>query len=205
MARVLTQQARIRTNPTRDSVCSIQVEAVTFAKLWAAYPGGHPYVDANGKTPAGYENQCAINLSAAIHGAGIEMRSFQGATVTLPSGRRAATSASQLAAWLRRQPFCGLPQAPENVAGDKWQSKIKGRTGIVYFEHYWARNEAEKAAGKPTGDHIDLWNGTRLTAVGWEFFSAFGRRLGINAIGAGTDWGYSDVRKARAILFWEVK
>jgi hypothetical protein len=205
MTRALTQQARVRTNTTRDSVCSISVPAVTFAQLWAAYPGGHPYVDANGKTPAGYENQCAINLSAAIHGAGIEMKSFRGATVTLLNGRRAATSASQLANWLKQQPFCGLPMAPENVAGDGWQDKIKGRTGIVYFEDYWARNEQEKAANRPTGDHIDLWNGARLTAVGWEFFSAWGRRIGVNSFMPGTDRGYSDVRKATAILFWEVK
>jgi hypothetical protein len=205
MTRTLTQQARVRTNTTKDSVCSIQVEAVTFAKLWAAYPGGHPYVDANGKTPPGYENQCAINLSAAIHGAGVEMKSFRGATVTLPSGRRAATSASQLAAWLKLQPFCGLPKEPENVTGADWQDKIKGRTGIVFFEHYWWRNDAEKAADKPTGDHIDLWNGSRITAHGWEFFSAFGRRFGLNSWQPGTPWGFSDVRKAKMILFWEVK
>jgi len=86
MTRTLTQQARVRTNTTKDSVRSIQVEAVTFAKLWAVSPGGHPYVDANGKTPPGYENQCAINLSAAIHGAGVEMKSFRGVAVTLRKG-----------------------------------------------------------------------------------------------------------------------
>lgn len=205
MTRTLTQQARVRTNTVKDSVCSIQVEAVTFAKLWAAYPSGHPYVDGNGKTPAGYENQCAIKLSAAIHGGGIEMKSFRGAAVTLPNGRKAATAASQLASWLKQQPFCGLPKEPENVTGSDWQDKIRGRTGIVYFEDYWTRNPAEKAADKPTGDHIDLWNGSRITAYGWEFFSAFGRRIGFNSWQPGTPWGFSDVRKAKAILFWEIK
>jgi hypothetical protein len=205
MTRALTQQARVRTNTTKDSVCSVQVEAVTFAKLWASYPGGHPYVDANGKTPAGYENQCAINLSAAIHGAGVEMKSFKGATVTLPNGRKAATSASQLADWLKLQPFCGLPQRPEDVAGSDWQGKIRGRTGIVFFSHYWWRDAAEKAADRPTGDHIDLWNGSRITGVGVHFFSAWGRRFGFPAIGAGTDWGYSDVGRSKVIQFWEVK
>lgn len=205
MTRTLTQQARVRTNTTKDSVCAIGVPVVAFAQLWASYPGGHPYVDGNGKTPPGYDNQCAINLSVAIHGAGVEMLSFRGATVTLPGGRRAATSASQLADWLRQQPFCGLPKAPENVAGNDWQDKIKGRTGIVFFGHYWWRNDAEKAADRPTGDHIDLWNGSRLTAVRWEFFSAWGRRFGFNSWQPGTAWGFSDVRKAKTILFWEVK
>lgn len=204
MGKTLAQQVRVRTNMVRDSVCSIHVEAVTFAKLWTAYPGGHPYVDPSGRTPNGYENQCAINLSAAIHGAGVEMRSFRGATVTLSTGRKAATSASQLAAWLKQQPFCGLPIAPGDVTGEDWQDRIKGRTGIVYFEDYWARNAGEKSTNRPTGDHIDLWNGSRLTAVGWAFFSAWGRRLGVHSFLPGTERGYSDVRRARSILFWEV-
>jgi hypothetical protein len=205
MTRALTQQARVRTNTTQGSVCNIQVEAVTFAKLWAAYPSGHPYVDPRtGKPPPGYDNQCAINISVAIHGVGVEMKSFKGAFVIV-NGYRAASVASQLAAWLKLQPFCGLPPAPENVTGLDWQHKIRGRTGIVYFEDYWARNEKEKSTHKPTGDHVDLWNGSRMTAAGAHFFSAWGRRLGFPAIGAGTDWGYSDVGQSKLILFWEVK
>ena len=56
-----------------------------------------------------------------------------------------------------------------------------------------------------TGDHIDLWNGSRLTATGWNFLSTLGRRIGINEVLPGTDLGYSDVRNATEILFWEVK
>lgn len=202
MSGALVQQARVRTNTTKDSVCAIDVPAVTFAKLWESYPSGHPYLNpATGKPPPGYENQCAIKVSMAIHGAGIEMKSFRGAAVKV-NRLPAASLAVQLAAWLKLQPFCGLPMQPENVTGPNWQGKIRGRTGIVYFENYWRRAGETRIA---TGDHIDLWNGSRLTATGWSFFSTIGRRMGLNELGAGTDWGYSDVGKSTAILFWEIK
>lgn len=204
-SKTLIQQTRIRTNTTKDSVCSVHVEIVAFAKLWAAYPGGHPYVDPKtGKPPPGYDNQCAIKVSVAIHGVGVQMKSFRGAAVKV-NGLPVASLASQLAEWLKLQPFCGLPMKPENVTGPNWQEKIRHRTGIVYFANYWARNAREASDDKPTGDHIDLWNGSRLTATGMSFFSTLGRRLGLNSLGAGTDWGYSDLGQSTEILFWELR
>lgn len=205
MGSALIQKARVRTNTTKESVCSVQVQAAEFANLWASYPSAYPYVDPKtGKPPPGYENQCAIKVSVAIHGVGVEMKSFRGAAERV-GGLPAALLASQLAAWLKQQPFCGLPKAPENVTGADWQDKIRSRTGIVYFADYWTRNAKEKASGRPTGDHIDLWNGSRLTATGRSFFSTMGRRLGLGSFGAGTSWGYSDLGRSSEILFWEIK
>jgi hypothetical protein len=205
MGSALVQKTRIRTNTTKDSVCSVTVEAVNFATLWKAYPSSAPFVDPQtGKPPPGYENQCAIKVSVALHGAGVAMKSFRGAIVTV-NGLRSAILADQMSTWLKKQPFCGLPMWPEKVTGEHWQDKIKGRTGIVYFANYWARNAGEKSAMRPTGDHIDLWNGSRLTATGMSFISTMGRRFGLSSIGAGTSWGYSDLGKSTEILFWEVK
>jgi hypothetical protein len=204
MADRLKQKARIRTNTVKESVCSVEVEPVKFAKLWDSYPGGHPYVDAKtGKPPPGYENQCAIKVSIAIHSVGVEMKSFRGAAVKM-NGLTTAVGAAQLADWLKVQPFCGLPMWPEKATGADWQDKIRDKTGIVYFADYWARRG--ESAVRPTGDHIDLWNGSRLTASGMSFFSTFGRRLGITTARLpGTDWSYSDLGKSSEILFWEIK
>lgn len=68
--------------------------------------------------------------------------------------------------------------------------------------NYWRRSGETSTA---TGDHIDLWSGSRLTATGLSFLSTFGRRPGISTIGAGTSWGYSDLGKSTEILFWEIK
>lgn len=198
----IRQQARVRTNTTKDSICTLKVEPVTFARLWAAYPAGHPYVDPRtGKPPAGYENQCAIKVCVAIHGAGIEMKSFRGAAVKM-NGLTTAIVAAQLAAWLKLQPFCGLPQAPENITGKGWEARIQSRTGIVYFENYWRRSGETTTA---TGDHVDLWNGSRLTANAPNLV----RRLGITSIqwlpGPLASYNFSDLGNSTTILFWEVK
>lgn len=109
MGSALAQKARVRTNSKKDLVCSVNVQAAEFATLWASYPGGLPFVDPKtGKPPPGYENQCAIKVSVAIHGVGVEMKSFRGAAESV-NGLPAALLASQLAAWLKQQPFCGCP------------------------------------------------------------------------------------------------
>lgn len=214
MGKAIVQRAVVRTNSIKDSVCTIQVEALKFKNLWASYPSSPPYIDPKtGKPPAGYSNQCAIKVSVAIHGAGIEMKSFtpkvigvdakQFGMVTI-DGKNTATLASQLATWLKLQPFCGLPQKPENITGADWDKKVNGRTGIVYFSDYWMR-ETDRA-GQPTGDHIDLWNGNRLTASGFlGTLATTARFLGQRSFLPGTDWGYSDLGTSKNILFWEVK
>jgi hypothetical protein len=198
----LVQQNRVRTNTTKDSVCSIKVDPVTFSKLWESYPGGHPYSDSKtGKPPKGYENQCAIKVSKAIHGAGIQMKSFNGASVTMDD-LKTAVVATQLADWLKLQPFCGLPKEPENITGKEWESKIKSRSGIIYFENYWHRQGETKVA---TGDHIDLWNGSKLTPNAVNNV----RRLGLNSVQwlpwPLDDLNFSDLGNSTKILFWEVK
>jgi hypothetical protein len=201
----LQQRATITTNKTPGSVCTVNVPVVTFATLWAGYPSSPPYVDPKtGKPPPGYSNQCAIKISASVHAAGVEMKSFKGRSKIVLNGKNAAGLAEELAAWLKTQPFCGLPTKPEAVTGADWQTKIKGRTGIVYFADYWKRNTDAKE--RPTGDHIDLWNGSRLTASGLlGTLTTMARFLGQRSIGAGTDWGYSDLGTSREILFWEVR
>ena len=204
----LKQEAKVQTNATKDSVCSVNVPAVRFFDLWANYVSGSPYNDTSGE----YKNQCAIRMSATFHKIGIEMKSFSERTVKpaagkksigriLLDGKASATRAPELAEWLKLVPFCGLPQKPENITGKNWEAKVKGRTGIIMFDGYWMR-EGE-AAAVASGGHIDLWNGSRLTnngALGTvETFLRF--TLGVNSLPG----LYSDLRNSKTILFFEVQ
>ncbi|MBX9428833.1 MULTISPECIES: type VI secretion system amidase effector protein Tae4 [Ralstonia solanacearum species complex] len=208
----LKQKAQVRTNTTKDSVCRIDVPAVKFADLWANYVTGDPYRDPKtGKVPPGFGNQCAIRMSATLHQVGIEMKSFTPANVTvkpgsqfgriLLDGKYTAVLADQLGSWLSRQPFCGLPPKPENITGADWQSKIKGRTGIIMFDGYWTRDG--ESAVSASGGHIDLWNGSRLTnngALGTvETFMRFS--VGMNSLRG----LWSDLGKSKTILFFEMQ
>jgi len=215
MTKTLVQQAKVRTNTVKDSVCKIDVPAVKFSDLWDNYVTGAPYKPAEGDK-GDYSNQCALRMSATFHKEGIKMLSFSQKTVkpmlgtqvlgrVMMNGSPAAVRAYELGEWLKLQPFCGLPKQPENITGKDWESKVKGRTGIIMFHAYWTRTG--EAPASASGGHIDLWNGQRLTVSGAEgLIAVLGRRVGISSAHIpGTSIGYSDLSNAKLILFWEVK
>ncbi|MCM3604093.1 type VI secretion system amidase effector protein Tae4 [Cupriavidus pauculus] len=201
MTKTLVQQAKVRTNTVKDSVCKINVPAVKFADLWDNYVTGDPYNDPTGE----YENQCAIRMSATFHKVGIEMKSFSEKTIKpmpgkktigriLLNGKATATRAQELAEWLKLQPFCGLPKQPENITGKDWVEKVKGRTGIIMFDGYWTRDGESSASA--SGGHIDLWNGEKLTGFGT------GLRVRWNIVIRGI---WSDFRNSKTILFFPIQ
>ena len=107
-------------------------------ELWAGYPNSHPYVDPQtGDDPPGFDNQCAIKLSVALHATGIDLASVKGASVRVAAGK-AAIRAEELGAWLRVQYIDGM-LGPVDIAGADWQDKIKGKHGSVAFDNYWTR------------------------------------------------------------------
>ena len=206
-----TGKHTVKTNTIKDSVVCLHIEAITFKQLWDNYVTGDPISDT--KT---YPDQCAIRMSATFHKVGVPMASFSEKVITssngpgtkigrvMLDGKPAATRASELAQWLKLKPFCGLPAKPENITGADWESKVKGRTGIIMFDHYWARTLQEK---DPSGGHIDLWNGSRLTISSAEgLLGVIGRGIGLRSAHIPrTTIGYSDLSQAKIILFWEIK
>ena len=175
---------------------------VKFSTLWSNYPDDKPYIDPNtGKPPKGYENQCAIKVSVALQKSGVDMKSFRGNSRILINGKNTAATAEDLASWLKTHPFCGLPSIPETATGKDWENKISGRTGILFFKDYWKR-DGESEANR-SGDHIDLWNGSRLTSSGLlGALTTFARfTIGISSISN----LYSNLSDSKQILFWEVK
>ncbi len=202
------KKTTVRTNSTPESVKEVPLKAVTFEELWDNYPSGDPYDNSD------YPDQCAIRMSITLHRVGVEMKSFSTKLIKSARGKDSigriildgmatATRADELADWLKHQPFAGCPK-PESATGPDWKDKVKGRTGIIAFKDYWARSMSEK---DPSGGHIDLWNGSRLTISSGEgLLGVIGRGLGISSAHVpGTTIGYSDLSKAREILFWEIK
>lgn len=201
MTKTLVQQAKVRTNTVKDSVCAINVPVVKFSDLWNNFVTGDPYSDPTGE----YENQCAIRMSATFHKVGIAMKSFSEKTIKPMSGKKTigrillngkatATRAQELAEWLKLQPFCGLPKQPENITGQNWAEKVKGHSGIIMFDGYWTRDGESSASA--TGGHIDLWNGEKLTGFGT------GLRVRWNIVIRGI---WSDFRNSKTILFFSIQ
>lgn len=190
MTKALVQQAKVRTNTVKDSVCKIDVPAVKFSDLWDAYPSSDP-CDAKDKDGNKlFSNQCAIRVSYALKKSGVTFKSY-------PAKRKCwvhpsedhCLAAKELADWLELQPFIGCKKA-EVITGENWRDKVIDRTGILCFEDYYAPSHGSG------GDHIDLWNGSRMT----DLSSSLRTRFGI-VIPFGV---WSDLRKAKKIRFFPV-
>ena len=134
----------------------------------------------------------AINLSVALIRSGVDMRTFPGQWSWQKDKPKYAIRAQELANWLAT-PASHLHSNVEKLSANEvfdhtaGKRGIQGRTGIVFFQHYWGPGA--------NGDHIDLWNGSRLTdLLSWVRIHA---RIG--SFGIGTDY-----RKAKSVWFFPI-
>ncbi len=141
-----------------------------------------------------YSNQCAIRMGVALRRAGVQPGQISGCATcgAHHADHMHFIRANELAAAIGRSKLPGIgPQ--EKLSGtdaNQFYPKLFGRTGIIHIEDYWMRTSDQ--AGRPTGDHIDVWNGYRSSAK-WlmEWFSWAGY--------------YGNYAQAKRISFWEVK
>ena len=155
-----------------------------FATLWSNHPnikGDAPLLDKRV-----YENQCAINMSAACMRSGMKFSGYMGALSWEKDKPKYAIRAQELANWFAT-PFSHLPFKVQRFGGKEFFDAIKNKRGVIFFQNYWGTGNQ--------GDHIDLWNGSRLTHwVSWVQIHARIGSIGVN----------SDFRKAESIWFWVV-
>lgn len=154
-----------------------------FANLWRNHPkirGEEPLLN-----PAAYPNQCAINLHAALLRSGFNMKTFTGTLSWQKDRTKYAIRAQEMADWLARPGI--LQGGAKKFSGKEAFENMAAKTGIVFFQNYWGPSEQ--------GDHIDLWNGSRLT----DWTSWIRIQAGINIPGV-----WSDYKKAKSVWFWAV-
>ncbi|MBI1650276.1 T6SS effector amidase Tae4 family protein [Hyphomicrobium sulfonivorans] len=160
---------------------------VTFIDLWRGHPinesvtapciAPQNLTNMEGKQVAmGYPvfaNQCAIRVGVALRRAGVTDAQIGGCAAcgVHPRSQMHFINATQLANAIARAnlPGVGPVERIKGTDAADYYPRIFGRTGIIYIQDYWKRSSD---AGRPTGDHIDLWNGYRTSAK-WllEWFS----------------------------------
>jgi hypothetical protein len=190
------RKQQVSTNATPGSKAKISLKVVTFAEMWSAYPQETALCKDPETGKAAFSDECAIRLGTCLANVGITNSSFRGARCWFKGHPRAhMLRAEEVANWFQLRPFAGCPR-PTDLTGKDWRSKVRNRTGLIFFKDYWER-EGERS---PTGDHIDLWNGQSLTAASLQGrvnnFLRF--TIGIDAF-----W-YSDLGEAKKILFWDI-
>ena len=161
----------------------------TFATLWRNHPtseGGAPLLDKKV-----YENQCAINLSAACMRSDMSLMGYPGALSWEKNKPRYALRAQELANWFTtRQSH--LNAKVHKYGGNEVFEVIKNKTGVIFFQNYWGPGHQ--------GDHIDLWNGSRLTD--WSSWVRIHARIG--SFGIHSVSTLSDPEKSQSVWFWEL-
>jgi hypothetical protein len=140
-----------------------------------------------------FSNQCAIRMGVALRRAGVQASQLGDC---VHCGVHSIEEmhfirANQLADRIAGANLSGVGPT-ERITGtdpSEYYEKLFGRTGIIFVKDYWRRSSD---SGRPTGDHIDVWNGYRSSAK-WllEWFSWLGY--------------YSNYAQAGEIWFWEVK
>jgi len=137
---------------------------IKFQQLWDSYPtiqGDKTPCKTNGKT--NFDDQCAIRLGAALAKNGVKT------TNLVTKGRHCwqhdiseghVLAAEELANGLARFHIGGIQKKIE-INPSSFQKDLVGKKGIIFFKDFWARNG--ESVRNRSGDHIDLWNGSRLT------------------------------------------
>ncbi len=180
---------------------------VQFVDLWRGHPinesvstpciAPHSLTNMVGEhIPMGFpvfHNQCAIRMGVALRRAGVTPSQLSGCVScgVHPAQDMHFIRANQLADRIASANLPGVGPI-ERITGSEpadYYKKLFGRTGIIFIKDYWKRSTD---SGRPTGDHIDVWNGYRSSAK-WllEWFSWLGY--------------YSNYADAGEIWFWEVK
>ncbi len=141
-----------------------------------------------------FSNQCAIRMGIALRRAGVTPSQLGGIAYCYhhPVEEMHYIRATELANAINSARLPGLKPVEKITGKDvaAYYPKLFGRTGIIFIKDYWHRSS--DASGRPTGDHIDVWNGYRSSAkwlMEWFFWIGY----------------YSNYADAGELWFWEVE
>jgi hypothetical protein len=129
---------------------SLQENNINFTDLWDSHPGGvKPCKDKDGRPT--YEDQCAIRMSIALAGAGIDMSKYPGRTCGIKGHPVHAVSAQELANWLTK--ILGPPHKESAMHGCL---DYKSLTGIIFIKSFQGTANPDQRF-----NHMDVWDGRR--------------------------------------------
>lgn len=167
----------------------------TFDKLWKSHPeifGDAAPCRTNGSK--NFSDQCAVNLGVALRRAGVDMSQLRSVRHCWqhPKSEGHILAAEELAKALSRARIPGL-QGMKIVKSVDFENSLEGQQGIIFFKDFWRR--ANETSANRSGDHIDLWNGRRLT----DWLSYPRIQMGFSIEGT-----FSDYHESKDIWFWKV-
>lgn len=164
-----------------------------FITLWNHHPvvKGEKYLLDNKV----YTDQCAINVGAAMMRSGYDFKGYPGVKSWQKEGPKYPIRAQELADWLAtaagKMPFKAArykgKEIKDKAKGEDVFDTLSNKTGIIFLQNYWGPGRQ--------GDHIDLWNGSRMTARSSWF-----------RVATGISWEgqWTDYLQAESVWFWAI-
>lgn len=108
-----------------------------------------------------FTNQCAIRMGHALQAAGFEVTRIHVRLCWYHKKQNFhALAAEELAKAINRSVLPGIGKL-KKLKPEDFTKPIRGSKGIIFFKDYWRRSG--EIYDRRTGDHIDLWNGHKLT------------------------------------------
>lgn len=180
---------------------------ITFRELW----DNHPTITGNDKPCStdgkpNFPDQCAIRLGVALTACGVDTRKLPGVRHCWQHRHQKfnghALAAEELARGLKAFPVAGLGMF-QQIEPSEFSEKLRGKQGIIFFKDYWQRtiDEKQESFRNRSGDHIDLWDGSRITD--WKSWARIHMRIGSFGLHSVIP-GWSDLEDSKSIWFWRV-
>lgn len=172
---------------------------IKFEELWKNHPtvlNSNDPCEINGKPQ--FSNQCAIRVGVALSKCGIDTSKMPGARHCWyhKKAQGHILAAEDLANSLNKYPINGI-QPAITVDPKTFKNDLKNKKGIIMFKDYWKR----VGEINPTGDHIDLWNGSRLTdPKSWARIHLRAGSFGLHSFIP----GWSDLENSKSVIFWRI-
>lgn len=168
---------------------------ITFSALWNAHPevkgDENPCRRPDGNKA--FEDQCAIRIGTALSRCGYDVTRLKAQFCWYhPKSAGHILRAEELANALKWASIPGVSSVIK-VNANNFEKVLKNQRGIIFFKDYWRRGN--ESFLNRSGDHIDLWNGSRLTTR-----SSYLRiQWGISIEGL-----WSSFAQAKEIWFWKM-
>jgi len=178
---------------------------ITFKRLWDNHPtiaGEEAPCTTNGTK--NFPNQCAIRVGVSLTKCGVKTTNIPGVTHCWhghPKSEGHVIRAEELAEGLSKIKLAGLKPV-EKLNPQTYSDEISGKKGIIFFKDYWERTTSgnKEAFRNRSGDHIDIWNGSRITDL--TSWARINLRIGSFGLHTITD-NFSDFQDSKEIWFWE--
>jgi hypothetical protein len=176
-----------------------------FKQLWENHPiiTGEINPCCTNKKP-NFHDQCAIRIGTALAACGVDTSKLPGVRHCWQHDKKCGHTlcAEELAAGLKNGPINGVGTF-QIIEPSEFSKKLSGITGIIFFKDYWQRtvDGKKEVFRNRSGDHIDLWNGNRLTD--WFSWVRIHMRIGNYGAHSLRD-DISDYNESKAIWFWSV-